>query len=400
MRNFMARIDLDVRGLMFAAAAALVISYVVVLSLWFVQHGWLLDAHGQPIFTDFVAIWTSGRLALQGMALSAYDGQSLHAAEAAAIGHDIHGYLGWPYPPTFFFVAVVLGSMPYVPALLLWGFATLASYAATVSAIARSRGAILLACAAPWAAADLSTGQNGFLTATLFGTALLNIEKRPALAGILLGLLTYKPQFGILIPFALVANARWRVILSASITAITLLILSGAVFGFETIAAFMHGLPRTTQTLLVEGSVGWNKLQSIYGMTRWMGGDDFSARILQGVVSIACLTGVCLTWRSNSRKTTFPLKAAVLICATFLATPYLFFYDFPAMAVAIAFLYRERAFDSVEFAGIACAMAWTFAAAMFNAPLAPLCTIFILAIAARRTLQAASPISDVALQCG
>jgi hypothetical protein len=392
----MARIHLDVKGLTFAAAAALVTSYVVILSLWFVQHAWLLDAHGRPIFTDFVAIWTSGRMALQGAALSAYDGWALHAAEARAIGHTFEGFLGWPYPPTFFFVAAILGSMPFVPALLSWSLATLASYAATVGAVARSRGAALLACAAPWAAADLDTGQNGFLTATFFGAALFNVEKRPMLAGILLGLLTYKPQFGIIIPFALVAGAHWRVILSASVTTAILLILSGAIFGFETFAAFLHELPRTTQTLLVEGAVGWNKLQSIYGMTRWMGGDDMLARVLQGAISIACLIGVCLTWRG---KTSFPLKAAMLICATFLATPYLFFYDLPALAVAIAFLHRDRAFDSVEFAGMACAMAWTFAAAMFNAPLAPLCVIFILVIVARRLLSA-TPFAHIALQHG
>ena len=397
MRTILARMDLDAKGLTFAAAAALVVSYAVTLGLWFVRHAWLLDAHGRPLFTDFVAIWTSGRLALQGAALSAYNGWALHAAEAGAIGHNFDGFLGWPYPPMFFFVAAVLGSMPYVPALLSWGFATLASYAATVSAVARSRGAILLACAAPWTAVDLKLGQNGFLTATLFGAALLNMEKRPALSGVLLGLLTYKPQFGILIPFALIAGAHWRVILSASITTAILLVLSGAVFGFETFAAFLHELPRTTQTLLVEGSVGWNKLQSIYGMTRWMGGGDVFARILQGVVSIACLIGVCMTWRG---RTNYPLKAAVLICATFLATPYLFFYDLPALAVAIAFLHRDRAFDSVEFTGVACAMAWIFAAAMFNAPMAPLCVIFILAIAARRMLLAANPFAHVALQRG
>jgi hypothetical protein len=397
MRNVMARFDLDAKGLTYAAAAALVISYVATLGMWFAQHVWLLDAHGQPIFTDFVAIWTSGRLALHGAALSAYNGWALHAAEAKAIGHNFEGFLGWPYPPMFFFVAAILGSMPFVPALLCWGFATLASYAATVCTVARSRGAILLACAAPWAAVDLKIGQNGFLTATLFGAALLNIEKRPVLAGVLLGLLTYKPQFGILIPFALVADARWRVIFSACVTTAILLILSGAMFGFETFAAFFHELPRTTQTLLVEGSVGWNKLQSIYGLTRWMGGDDVFARILQGGVSMACLTGVCLIWRS---RTTFPLKAVVLICATFLATPYLFFYDLPALAVAMAFLHRDRTFDSVEFTGIACAMAWVFAAAIFNAPLAPLCVICVLAIAARRTLRTANPFAHVALQRG
>jgi hypothetical protein len=378
-------------------AFGVVLSYAGCFALRFLSRQWILDSSGKPIFTDFVAIWTSGRLALHGMALSAYDGQSLHAAEAAAIGHDIRGYLGWPYPPTFFFVAAALGSMPYVVALLIWGLATLASYAGTVWAIARTRGAILLACAAPWAAADLKIGQNGFLTATLFGAALLNVEKRPILAGIALGLLTYKPQFGILIPFALIADARWRVIASAGVTAGVLLLASGTMFGFDTLAAFLHGLSRTSQTLLVEGSVGWNKLQSIYGMARWMGGGDVLARVLQVLMLVSCLIATCLSWRSEAG---FPIKAAILVCAALLATPYLFFYDLPLLAIALAFLHRHRIFGPLEIAGIGFAMIWIFAAAIFNAPTAPFGVILVLAFALRRFAIEVGPLSHVALQRG
>jgi alpha-1,2-mannosyltransferase len=40
-------------------------------------------------------------------------------------------------------------------------------------------------------------GYNGFLTAGLFGLTLVFLERRPWLSRILLGLLTYKPQFGV-----------------------------------------------------------------------------------------------------------------------------------------------------------------------------------------------------------
>ena len=43
-------------------------------------------------------------------------------------------------------------------------------------------------------------GQNGFLTAALIGGTLYLIPIRPVLAGICLGLLTYKPQYGLLFP--------------------------------------------------------------------------------------------------------------------------------------------------------------------------------------------------------
>ena len=56
---------------------------------------------------------------------------------------------------------------------------------------------------------EFTAGQNGFLTAALIGGALGLLERRPALAGICLGLLTYKPQFGLLFPFVLIADRRW-----------------------------------------------------------------------------------------------------------------------------------------------------------------------------------------------
>ena len=41
--------------------------------------------------------------------------------------------------------------------------------------------------------------------AGLFGAALVTLQQRPVLSGVLFGLLAYKPQFGLLIPVALLA---------------------------------------------------------------------------------------------------------------------------------------------------------------------------------------------------
>lgn len=48
--------------------------------------------------------------------------------------------------------------------------------------------------------------QNGFLSAGLFGGALVLLERRPVLAGALFGLLTYKPHLGLLVPIVLIAD--------------------------------------------------------------------------------------------------------------------------------------------------------------------------------------------------
>src|SRR6185312_13844103 len=77
----------------------------------------------------------------------------------------------------------------------------------------------LLALAIPMAFINALVGQNGFLTAALIGGTLYLIPIRPVLAGICLGLLTYKPQYGLLFPIALIVAGQWRVFVSAGITA-------------------------------------------------------------------------------------------------------------------------------------------------------------------------------------
>ena len=57
---------------------------------------------------------------------------------------------------------------------------------------------------------NIQVGQNGFLTAALIGGVLEFMERRPAMAGVCLGLLTYKPQFGVLVPVALVERRQTR----------------------------------------------------------------------------------------------------------------------------------------------------------------------------------------------
>ena len=43
---------------------------------------------------------------------------------------------------------------------------------------------------------NIGHGHNGFLTAALIGSALVVLDRRPVLAGVLFGLIAYKPQFG------------------------------------------------------------------------------------------------------------------------------------------------------------------------------------------------------------
>jgi alpha-1,2-mannosyltransferase len=115
--------------------------------------------------------------------------------------------------------------------LAIWLAASFAAYLAAIRAILPGKETLPIAAAFPAVFVNIGHGQNGFLTAALLGGALQLLDRRPWLAGMLIGLLTYKPQFGVLIPIALLAGGRWRSIGAAVATVAALLALSFATLG-------------------------------------------------------------------------------------------------------------------------------------------------------------------------
>jgi hypothetical protein len=369
--------------LLLAVAAGCVAGYVGYLAQLFASHGWIVDAGGHPIATDFMSLWTAGQLALKGQALSAYDPHLRHAAQLAVVAHPFGGYFDFAYPPIFLFVVSALAEMAFVTAFLIWIALTLAFYAATTAAIAGSTRAAIVALAAPWTFAVVEVGQTGFLTAALIGTVLLNLERRALVAGVFLGLLTYKPQFGLLFPLALAAGGYWRAFGWATLAAAVAFTLSGVVFGFATLIAFVHQLPLSADALLNQGGVGWNKLQSLYGITRWLGGGEGAGWTAQAIATIAAAAAVLALWRSRA---SYDLKAAGLCAATLLATPYVFVYELPLVAIAFAFLFRERRFDTFEILAIAAALVFFLAFALFAIPVATFSSVALAVMVLRRFL--------------
>lgn len=343
---------LSVQKLAAAIAAGFALAWLFFLILMLRQHSWILDKAGHPVVTDFIEVWVAGRITIAGNAAAAYDPKLHHAAQVALAGHEFKGLLWWHYPPVVLFLAAALALLPYTPAFLTWVATTLGLFAATIARIAKAQFAALLACAMPAVFLNAVAGQNGFLTAALVGLALVNLEAQPVLAGAFIGILTYKPQFGVLFPLVLAASGRWKTFVSAATVAAITVLLPWAIFGGQTVHAFLHYLPMAGDSLLVHGSAGWKKFQTIYGLLRWMGLDNSMASAAQAVVCVAVAAALVSLWRSG---VSFELKAAALATGVFFSTPYTYMYDFPILAVPLAFLYRERAFDRVEVAAIAVA---------------------------------------------
>jgi alpha-1,2-mannosyltransferase len=323
------------------ALAVLAASVAGLLYLLATSNG-LNDYQNRPLGTDFSNVYAAGTYVLEGHAALPFDWPAQHAREQAIFGADTPFY-GWHYPPFFLFVAAALALLPYTPALAVWQGATLLLYLGAIRAIVRrtwpavgaDRLVPLLALAFPAVFINIGHGHNGFLTAALLGAALALLDRRPALAGLLFGLIAYKPQFGLLIPLVLVATGRWRAFVAASLTVAALAAVTTAAFGMEVWQAFAASLTPTRVEVLEAGSTGWHKIQSVFSVVRMWGGGVPLAYAAQGLVTVLAAAALCWLWRSRAA---YPLKAAALAIAAILATPYSLDYDFMVLAVAIAFL--------------------------------------------------------------
>jgi arabinofuranan 3-O-arabinosyltransferase len=326
-----------------ACGYTLAAAYAAVFFIWYKAGVWLVDGNGVPLpKIDFTYWWVGGTQALHGEATSIYDPAQLRHMLAGLVGADLSDFNNWPYPPIVFLILAPLPMLPYVTAFLIWEAVPLLACIAVVFLIVHRPAAIALVLASPFGAQDIRWAQFGFLNASLLGAALLALERRPVLAGVSIGCLTYKPQFGILIPVALLAARRWRAFASAAITAALLVGVSVAAFGIEPWIAFPLGFLANAGDVLLQESqrkATWGSVQTVYGLVRALDGSAALAWVAQGCAAAGVAVIVWLVWRSPTR---YALKAALLSGATLIATPYAWAHDLTVIAIPVAFLARDQ----------------------------------------------------------
>jgi Glycosyltransferase family 87 len=343
--------------------------------------GWITDTHNTPILKDFMAFWTASRFAADGKPWLAYDWNAVRQAQAVLTAIKSNSFQPFPYPPQFLLLVLPLGLMPYPTAFILFAFATAIFYIISIVAITGRKEAALFAVALPVFAVNLFVGQNGCLTAGLLGTALLASDASPRRGGAFLGLLTYKPQFGPLIPLVLTLERRWNVIGWAAGTTATLVTLAYLSFGGATFSAYVKALSLAVTSGLGDGVFGFERLQSAYGLFRFLGGSEAAGIIAQVAVDISCVLNIIWVWRKSDTQS---LRYAALISCTLLFTPHVLSYDFVMLATALAFLFRDQAFDAFEWTAIlfVCAVLCVF---LFTvAPIAFIGPVVALFLVARR----------------
>jgi alpha-1,2-mannosyltransferase len=286
-------------------------------------------------YNDFLQNWVASSFVLAGKPAVVYDLAQFYRALSHIAGPGLN--TPWFYPPIFLLLVSPFSLVPYYVALASWLALTLGGYLAVVRRIAPHPLTLWLALAFPGALMNLDYGQNGLFSAALFGGGLLLLEPYPFLAGIIFGVLVYKPNFFILIPLALIAGRYWRTLGATIISAGVLTLASGLVLGWETWTAFWH-IHNVPMQALAQGIASLGKMPTIFAATLMAGGGLTAAYCLQGIVMAVSAGAVIWAWWKMCQKTDMAIRVSVLTLGSLLFTPYGSEYELVRLAIPLAWI--------------------------------------------------------------
>jgi hypothetical protein len=293
------------------------------------------DRPGEPVGGDFTLFYSASALARSGPPEAVYDFSRLRETEQRLFGPSVA--LPWPYPPVFLLLVAPLALLPYLSSLALWLLTTLAAYLLVVRRTLPHPLTLWLTLAFPGTFVNFLCGQNGFLSAALVGGGLLRLERCPRAAGVLLGLMSYKPHLAVLLPVALLAGRRWQTLRWAALTALGLAALSAAVFGFGVWQSFFRHIFFSVQ-MLQESGAPWSKMPSFYAAVQQLGGSFLLSALAQGLAMAAGLAAVVWLW---GRAPGSPPANAALVLGALMFPPHVFNYDLALLALPLAWLARD-----------------------------------------------------------
>ncbi|MFI5021440.1 MAG: glycosyltransferase family 87 protein [Alphaproteobacteria bacterium] len=296
---------------------------------------------------DFALSWTVSDLLWQGKLGDIYDPPRFAALYYALFGEN-SGVPFWPYPPIALFLVAPVALLPSFLSYLAWSIVTLALFAASVRSFFGDNRRVLMLALAPSSCANIILGQTGFVTAALLVGGLAMMDRRPLVAGLLFGLLAFKPQLGIMLPLALAAARLWKPFVAAALTALAAAAASVAAFGIEAWRSyFAVMLPFELSFSEHDTSPLILKAPTVSEATRLVGAPTSFAYLLQAVAVLAAGAAVVWAFRRMRERSA---QAAVLLAGTALACPHLHVYDMSIVSVASVVLAETARAEASGFA--------------------------------------------------
>ncbi len=292
---------------------------------------------------DFVNFWSAGRLVLEGLVARGYDPEAYRALLSQWFAPL--NFTNLSYPPSLLPLLAPLAMLPYLAAYSVWQLAGVTAFIHACLGRGPRRDDLPLIAAlviAPVLISNLVFGQIALFMCALFVGALRAMPSRPVVAGVLFGLMTVKPQLGVLVPFFLLATGSWRTIAAACVTAVTLFAVSALSFGLGPWHAYFTDTARLQWSYIMSMS----DFYAVHMMTpyaaMWSVGVAIPEALKgQWLISAAIVLVTVLSARS---KASWPLKSVILAIGTVLAVPYSLAHDLAVpLAALVWYLSSENA---------------------------------------------------------
>lgn len=293
-----------------------------------------VDADGRILARDYAVFRFAAILVWQGDFATLFDTTKFIAAHEAFEQVPV-GFSPFPYPPSALWAVAPLRLLPAGAfGLIAWLGVTFALFAGP---ICRRTGqpwriAVTLLLA-PGCIVNLAYGQNGFLTGALLAGGLLLLDTRPIVAGLLIGLLTFKPQFGVLLPFVLLAGGYYRTFVTAAALTVAFVVASLVLFGTAPWHAYLDIVVPNQRIFLESGSgLALLTTPSVFMGARLLGLPTAANYALQALATVV-VASACITI-FRRRAASVDVKAALVMVGAFLVTPYCSSSDMGIIAAA------------------------------------------------------------------
>ena len=177
----------------------------------------------------------------------------------------------------------------------------------------------------------IAFGQNSAIALAAFVLAYLALRRGNSFfAGMALGLLLYKPPFGIAAAVLFVLTFEWKLILGGLVTAAGQFGIAWAYYGKISLLDYVHALRNLGQNagLLEPKLYQMYSLRSFWQMLLPWPRVSFSLYLISAVIALALLYR---TWRSPGP---LSLRYAAFLLASVLVDPHLTSYDLVVLAPA------------------------------------------------------------------
>jgi len=319
-----------------ALLACLLPGLLLLAMLWIVPiGGGVVGWTPERSMRGFANLWAAGNQALSGNLDPLFDPAAWKLRLLELYGPRFTAEHVWGYPPTMLLLAVPFALLPTVPSFLAW--TVLGPIALFL--VLRRAGVPVAYCVAvllsPAMLENALAGQTGAFAAALLFGALTLWKSNPVKSGLMLGLLSAKPQIGLLTPICLAARGGWQAFIAAALACLFLVILTGEVFGWE---AWWRFATETSGFMRAKLSMPWqgepwqvNFSSPLYAVIA-LGGGLSLAWAVQAAFTVAAI-GAC--WVAARRGGDPLLLAGFAAALELLASPYSHNYDMTILACAV-----------------------------------------------------------------